>query len=71
MRRSGFTLVEVLVATAITLVLMGSVAAMFGFVSTSVTDSRAVAEMGERLCVTFATCCSTTCGALPPMAPRR
>jgi prepilin-type N-terminal cleavage/methylation domain-containing protein len=48
-RSAGFTLIEIMVATVITLILMGSVAAMFGFVSTSVTDSRAMAEAGERL----------------------
>jgi prepilin-type N-terminal cleavage/methylation domain-containing protein len=47
--RNGFTLVEVLVATAITLVLMGAVASIFALVTTGVSDSRAAIEMNDRL----------------------
>ncbi len=47
--RSGFTLIEILVATAITLMLMASIASMFAFVTNSITDSRAIIEMNESL----------------------
>lgn len=47
--RRGFTLVEVLVATALSLMLMGAVVAMFARVTTSVTESRAILESADRL----------------------
>lgn len=46
---AGYTLVEMLVATALTLMLMGAVVAMFGRVSEGITDSRAMLEAAERL----------------------
>lgn len=47
--RVGFTLIEVLVATAVTLILMGLCVQFFGFVSRGVSDSRAMMEMSDRL----------------------
>ena len=46
---SGYTLVEILVATAITLLLMGAVVQMFGSLGQSITDSRSILETSERL----------------------
>lgn len=48
-RPGGFTLVEVMVATVVTLILMGLVVEMFGMVGTSVSESRSTMEMVERL----------------------
>ena len=46
---SGYTLVEILVATAITLLLMGAVVQMFGALGQSITDSRSFLEASEKL----------------------
>jgi type II secretory pathway pseudopilin PulG len=46
---AGYTLVEILVATAITLLLMGAVVQMFGSLGQSITDSRSFLEASERL----------------------
>jgi len=46
---AGYTLVEMLVATALTLMLMGAVVAMFGRVSEGITDSRSMLEAADRL----------------------
>ncbi|MGA2796727.1 MAG: prepilin-type N-terminal cleavage/methylation domain-containing protein [Thermoguttaceae bacterium] len=46
---SGYTLVEILVATAITLLLMGAVVQMFGSLGQSITDSRSFLEASEKL----------------------
>lgn len=48
-RRGGFTLVEMLVALAITLLLMISVATIFSSVSDSIRDGRTTIEMNDRL----------------------
>lgn len=48
-RRRGYTIVELLVATTLTLILLGMVAVIFGAVSRSVHQSRAVLEMTSRL----------------------
>ncbi len=48
-RRTGFTLVEILVATTLALLLMGAVAVMFGRVAESITDSRSMLEAADRL----------------------
>lgn len=48
-RRTGFTLVEILVATTLALLLMGAVAMMFGRVAESITDSRSMLESADRL----------------------
>lgn len=47
--RRGYTIVELLTATLLTLVLMGSVVTIFGMVSRSVSDSRSTLEMTDRL----------------------
>lgn len=47
--RGGFTLVEILVATALTLLMMGLVVTVFALVSDNVTGSRATVEMSEQL----------------------
>ncbi len=48
-RRGGYTIVELLMATTLTLILMGVVATIFGSVSRSVHQSRATLEMSDRL----------------------
>lgn len=45
----GFTLIEVLVATAVTLILMGLCVQFFGYVSRGVSDSRSIMEMSDRM----------------------
>jgi prepilin-type N-terminal cleavage/methylation domain-containing protein len=47
--RGAFTLIEMLVAMAITLIMMGGVISMFGVVSEGIKDSRATMEMTERV----------------------
>ena len=46
---TGYTLVEILVATVLSLMLLGAVVQMFGKVSNSITDSRAMLETADRL----------------------
>jgi type II secretory pathway component PulJ len=48
-RRAGYTLVEILVATALTLVLMAAVMEMFKRIGDAINNSRAVLEMAEQL----------------------
>jgi len=48
-RRGGYTLVEILTATALTLVMMTAVVAVLGTVSESISKSRAGLEMMDRL----------------------
>ena len=48
-RVRGFTLVEILVATALALIMMAAVVQVFGLVGRSVVDSRATLEMSDRL----------------------
>ncbi|HPU05662.1 MAG TPA: prepilin-type N-terminal cleavage/methylation domain-containing protein [Thermogutta sp.] len=48
-RRSGFTLVEILVATAISLIMLGAVVAVFASVMQSINQARAVLETSDRL----------------------
>ena len=47
--RRGYTLVELLIATTLTLVMMGGVAAVFGTIGTSVSASRAGLETADAL----------------------
>jgi type II secretory pathway component PulJ len=47
--RGGYTLVEILVATALTLVLMAAVMEMFKRIGDAINNSRAVLEMAEQL----------------------
>ena len=49
LRRTGYTLVEILVATTLALLLMTAVTAMLGRVSQSITESRSVLESADRL----------------------
>lgn len=49
MMRGGFTLVEVLVATAISLIMLGAVVAVFASVMQSINQARAVLEVSDRL----------------------
>ena len=49
LRPSGYTLVEILVAAALTMLLMGAVVQMFGSLGRSITDSRSFLEASERL----------------------
>jgi prepilin-type N-terminal cleavage/methylation domain-containing protein len=48
-RRAGMTLVEMLVAMAITLVMMGVVAQIFGMMGQGVNASRSMAELNDRM----------------------
>ena len=45
----GFTLIEMLVSLAITMIMMGAVVSLFGLISDNVSGSRAIIEMSERL----------------------
>lgn len=45
----GLTLVEMLVALAVTLIMMGAVISVFGFIGERVTDSRSIIETNDRL----------------------
>jgi type II secretory pathway component PulJ len=47
--RSGMTLIEMLVATTCTLILMGAIAQVFGAFGTAVSDSRSMIELDARL----------------------
>ncbi|MFZ5830179.1 MAG: PilW family protein [Planctomycetota bacterium] len=47
--RRAFTLVEVLIATFLTLLLMAAVAEIFSRIGTSINDSRATLEMADRM----------------------
>jgi prepilin-type N-terminal cleavage/methylation domain-containing protein len=45
----GMTLVEMLVALVVTLIMMGAVITVFGFIGETVTDSRSIIETNDRL----------------------
>ena len=47
--RLGMTLVEMLVATAVTLILMGAIAQVFGMLGNGVTSSRSIIEVNDQL----------------------
>jgi len=47
--KRGITLVEMLVALAVTLIMMGAVITVFGFIGERVTDSRSMIETNDRL----------------------
>lgn len=49
MKRQGVTLIELLIALAITALMMGAVVTLFANMTQSVTDSRSVIEISERL----------------------
>jgi len=72
-RRSGMTLVEMLVATAATLLLMAAIAQVFGAFGTAVSDSRAMIELDGRMRSAAWRLRSDLAGAtartLPPLDP--
>lgn len=47
--RPGFSMIELLMALALTLLMMGAVVTIFGLINSSMTDSRATVEMNGRL----------------------
>ena len=57
-RRVAFTLVEVLIATAATLLLMGLVVQIFAMVGDTVSDTRATIQMVDRLAAPLGKRCS-------------
>jgi hypothetical protein len=73
MNRRGMTLVEMLIATAATLVLMGAIAQIFAVFGTAVSDSRSVIELDGRLRAAAWRLRSDLDGAtasmLPPLRP--
>jgi prepilin-type N-terminal cleavage/methylation domain-containing protein len=74
-RRRGFTLIEVMTATAVTLLLMGLVVQVFAIVGDTVADTRATIQMIDRLRAARQTLQSdlagVTCpGVKPPVDPK-
>lgn len=65
----GFTLLEVLVSTAITLMLMAAVAQLFAFVTNSVADSQAFLETSERLRLVKQLLQTDLLGVTAPLTP--
>jgi len=47
--RSGFSMIELLMALALTLLMMGAVVTIFGLINSSMSDSRATVELNGRL----------------------
>ena len=52
--RSGYTMIEILMATLLTLILMFAVVSIFASISGSINDSRSTLEMTDRLRATAA-----------------
>ena len=48
-KRGGYTLIEILVATLLTLIMMGAVVTIFGMIGESISDSRSLLETTDRL----------------------
>ncbi len=67
----GYTLVEILVATTLSLLLLGVVVKMFGNVGQSITNSRAMLESADRLRMTAARLQQDLAGITVPMSPPR
>jgi len=67
----GYTLVEILVATVLSLILMGAVVRMFGDVGESITDSRAMLESADRLRVVEARLQMDLAGVTATLNPPR
>lgn len=71
--RSGMTLVEMLVATAATLMLMGAIAQIFSVFGSAVTNSRSIIEQDGRLRIVAWRLRTDLAGAtartLPPLTP--
>jgi prepilin-type N-terminal cleavage/methylation domain-containing protein len=72
-RRPGMTLVEMLIATAITLVIMGIVAQLFGMLGMAVSSSRSVMDLNSQIRSAAQTLRTDLAGitvdTLPPVAP--
>jgi type II secretory pathway pseudopilin PulG len=49
LHRTGFSMVELLMALALTLLMMGAVVTIFGLINTAMSDSRATVELNGRL----------------------
>ena len=67
----GYTLVEILVATTLSLLLLGAVVRMFGDVGQGITDSRAMLESADRLRVVQARLQQDLAGVTVTMNPPR
>ena len=67
--RSGMTLVEMLVATAATLILMGAIAQVFSVFGSAVTNSRSMIEQDARLRSVALRLRTDLAGATPRMLP--
>ena len=65
----GYTLVEILVATTLTLIMMAAVVRIFGLVGDSVSDSRSTLEMNDRLRAAAARLQLDLAGVTAPMLP--
>jgi len=48
-KQAGYTLIEILVATLLTLIMMGAVVTIFGMIGESISDSRSLLETTDRL----------------------
>jgi len=71
--RLGMTLVEMLIATTITLIIMAAVAEVFGLFGAGVSDSRSVIEMTDQMRAAAyrlrQDLAGTTAPTLPPLDP--
>ena len=67
----GYTLIEILVATTLSLLLLGAVVKMFGDVGQGITDSRAMLESADRLRVVQARLQQDLAGVTVTMSPPR
>ncbi len=68
-RTRGFTLIEMLVALAITLIMMGAVVTLFGVMTDSVSKGRSAIEMSDRLRAARNTLQADLLGATASMTP--
>ena len=69
MSRRGMTLVELMVATTMTLIIMGVVAQLFGILANGVTGSRSTIDMSSQLRVVANTLRTDLAGATAPTTP--
>ena len=69
MRRTAFTLIEILVSLVITIMMMGAVVTLFGVMTDSVSGSRSLIEMTERLRATRNRLQTDLAGATATMKP--
>lgn len=70
-RRRGFTLIEILVAMAVTLMMMGMAVTIFATVSTAITGSKSTIEMTDRIRSTQTVLLGDFNGITVPAVPRR